>query len=94
MSPCEVDQFTMQLRRCQGHDGTGRVELHIAQGPVEPHHGILEDVVGVFPAADAGVAAEHPVGQGVQAVAAEFDDPIPDGEVTPLEPLQAFGQGC
>jgi hypothetical protein len=58
---------------------------------MQPHHGILEDVVGVFPAADAGVAAEHPVGQGVQAVAAEFDNPIAGGEVTPLKPLQAFG---
>ena len=94
MSPCEVDQFAVQLRGRQSHDRSWGVKLHGAQGPVQPHHGILEDVVRVFPAADSGVAAEHPVGQGMQSVAAEFDDPIPGGEVTPLKPLQAFGQGC
>ena len=77
MAPGEVDQFTVQLRGRQGHDRSGRLELHVAQRPVEPHGGILKDVVGVFPAANARVAAEHPVGQVAEAVAAEFDDPIP-----------------
>ena len=61
---------------------------------MQPHGSILEDVVGVFPAADAGEAAQHPVGEGMEAAAAELDNSIPDSEVAPFEPLEALRQGC
>ena len=61
---------------------------------MQPHGSILEDVISVFPAADAGEAAQHPVGEGVEATAAEFDNSIPDSEVPPFEPLKALCQGC
>jgi hypothetical protein len=94
MPPCKVDKFSVQLSGRQGHDRAGRVELHRAQSPVQPHGSILKDIVGVFPAANAGKAGEHPVGQFAEAACAEFDDPIPGGKVTPLQPLETFRQVC
>jgi hypothetical protein len=77
----QVDQFAMELGGGEGHDRPWRIALHCGQGPVQPHGGILEDVVGVFPAADAGEAAKHPVGKGVEAAGDEFDNSIPRREV-------------
>jgi len=93
MPPREIDQFTVELRGCQCHDRAGGIKLHRAQGSVEPHGCILEDVIRIFPAANAGVAAKHPVGQAAEAVGAEFDDPIAGGEVSPGELLQAGIEG-
>ena len=56
---------------------------------MQSHGSILEDVIGVLPAADAGEAAEHPVGQRMEPVGDQFDDPIPRREVASGQLLQA-----
>ena len=67
--------------------------MHGTEGSVQPHGGVLKDVVGVFPAADARKAAEHPVSEGVEPVGANLDDPVSGREIPPFEPLKAFCQG-
>jgi len=53
----------------------------------------MENIISIFPAANAGVAAEHPVGQRPQAFAAEFDDPITGREIASCQLAEGGGKG-
>ena len=87
MTPGEVDKFAVQLCGRKRHDRTRRVDGHCPQRPVQSHGGILKDVVGVFPAANAGIAAQHPVGQGMKAAGDHFNDGITGGKIARAQPL-------
>ena len=58
---------------------------------MQPHRGILKDVVGVVPPPDLGKPGQHPPREQPQSLAADLDDPVAGHEIPRGQPLQAGG---
>lgn len=96
----QVDELATNLERGQVDEVAGIDEVGGVEGPVQPNHGILEHIIGLFPARDAGVAAKHPAGESEESVAGMVDQEVPGGAVAPaglldkrLEPGFSLGVG-
>src|SRR5271157_2147763 len=66
--PCQVDQLATDLHGREAEEVTGRRGGDVLQRPAEPEDRVLEDVVGLLPAVDAGEALEHFAGEALEAV--------------------------
>ncbi len=55
----EINERSANLCRRESKKLTSRFRLDITQRPMQSHHGTLEDIVGLFPAAQARIVAEH-----------------------------------
>ena len=58
----KVIQLTANLHTGQIEEVLDGLNPYILQGSVKPNHGILENVIGGFPAAEIGVVPESPAG--------------------------------
>jgi len=74
VAPGEIDQLAADLQGGETEEVLGVVRGDGAEGPMEAEEGALHDVVGLFPAADAGGAGEHPMGERPHAIGGEGDE--------------------
>ena len=92
MAARQVDQLAADL------GGGEVVEVAHVLGPdhgqaaVQAHQGGLEQVVGLLPAADVGVATEHRPGQGHEPPLGQRDQPLAGRVVAGPEPSQQFAR--
>jgi len=65
----QIEEFAAHLQGGEVEEMPDRFNLHLRQGPVQPDHGVLENIVGLFPAAQGRIAPEHRPGEFQQAFA-------------------------
>ena len=71
----------MELRGGQPDHRPRGIRLYVRERPMQPHHGVLKDIVGVVPAADLWKPCQHPARENPQATAGDLDDSVPGIEV-------------
>jgi hypothetical protein len=71
--PGQVDQFAADLPGGEAEEMLHRLGRRGVQGLVEPHGGVLEHIVGVFPAMHPAEIPQHLGRQAPQPVAGAVD---------------------
>ena len=92
MLPGEVDQFALDLRRHEPHQAPRRIGHRVTEGPIQPHGGVLGDVIRVIPSANLGELAQEPAGQLPEPVVADFQNVFTGGIVALGQPFQTAGK--
>lgn len=97
----EIDEFTPDLHGGKVEEMANIDGVCGVQGAVQPDHRVLEDVVGLLPATDAGMAAEHATSEDEEPVAGMVDELVAGRLVAParllderLQPGFRFGGGA
>ena len=65
----EIEKLSADLDCGQIEEMPNRLDSHVRQGPVQPDHGVLVNVVRLFPSPQARVAMKHLAGEPQQSVA-------------------------
>ena len=65
----KIDEFSADLYGCQVEKVPDAFHLHRVDRPMQPNHTVLENIISLLPAAEAGVLVEHPPRKPQQAVA-------------------------
>jgi hypothetical protein len=81
----EVDELPADLERGKIDEVLGGLEGGGVEGAEKANGGILDDVIGVIPAADGAKRPEHPVGHFPHPPDDEADDLLARRPITGLE---------
>jgi hypothetical protein len=80
----QVQQFASDLKSGEVEVVSDGFDLDVCQSAMEPHHGVLKDIIGLFPSTKDRVASQHLSGKSEQAFAGMVEQRIVCGWV-PLE---------
>lgn len=78
----EIDKFPADLDGREVEEMPYGLHLGGLESPVEPQHGVLEDVVGLLPALQARASAKHAASEDEHAVRSMADEELPGPRVT------------
>jgi hypothetical protein len=78
----QIEQFAADLDSSQVEEMSSRFHAHAGKCPMEADHGILENIVGRFPAVQFGITLEHFAGEPQQAFASVMQQGIARGGVS------------
>ena len=87
--PRQVDQLAANLDRGQIEEARGDSGVMSFKAATEPQGGVLQDVVGLFPAGDAGIGPEHLPREPDEPVAGEAQELTPGRFVPGPQPVEA-----
>jgi hypothetical protein len=97
--PGQIEQLAPHLLGGQAEEGARRVGADGLEGAEQADKGVLQDVLGVDPAADPAVASRHLAGQRFEAALERADQLVARREIAgphavePLDHLRRLGGG-
>ena len=65
----QIEEFPADLLSCEVEEMAHRINPHRLEGTMQTQHGILENIIGFFPAPEGGKAVEHFAREAAQALA-------------------------
>jgi hypothetical protein len=72
----QIKEFSADLEGGKVEEMSDRFDLDVCQSAMEPHHGVLKDIIGLFPSSKARVASQHLSGKTQEAIAGMVEQRI------------------
>ena len=85
---CQIDELAADVKGGQAKEIGQRLRRDCRQRLPESQRRILADIAGIFPAADAGIVAQHLARQAGQAIASAVDQLVARGHIARLKTFE------